>query len=222
MPCFGIIQTMIQTENNSYQKIQVIFICIIELVKISLASLLSLFVPQNCDGHVCSLQDNFSELSNYNIIVIVTNFILFSLFIFTYIYEIRREYFMIEHFDRDKEVPDDYLIHILDNYPDIYTRLIKFNTYYHNLCIGLYVIFIINWLMSAVLILHYFYLDKNSVICLISNFLLVYTKIHKGYIISRTCKNILSISSFMTDNLIYNIMDAGKYNANKMELILHG
>jgi hypothetical protein len=199
---------------NIKQKIQVIFIGFFEFIKISLASLLSVFVPQRCNNTVCSVYDNFSELSNYNIIVLTVNFILFMLFIITYIYELKREYFMIDNFDTDYDIPDDNLGKIIEKYPLINEKLINYNKYYHNLCCILYIIYIINWILSGILVFHYFYLDKNTIITMITNFLLVSTKIHKGYYISKTTKEKPSISAFMTEEFIYNIMDVKKYGHN--------
>jgi hypothetical protein len=218
--------------NDTYQKIQVIFIGTVELIKIALASLLSIFVPQNCatdtdtymntntnttinNYKVCSIIDNFTDLSNFNILVIIFNFALFGLFIFTFIYEIKREYFMIDNFDREHKIPDDNLGKIIDLFPDIKIQLLSYNNYYHNLCKSLYILFIINWILSGILVFHYFYLDKNTVSTMIANFLLVSNTIHKGYIVSRTSRDTPSISSFMTENLIYNIMDVRKYKNNQ-------
>ena len=213
--------------NDNIQKIQVFFFATIELIKIALASLLSVFVPQNCEGKVCSIIDNFSELSKFNIYVIIINFILFTLFIGTYIYEIKREYFMIDNFDTDHNTPDDNLGHIIEMYPEVHKRLLRYNNMYHKLCLSLYIIFIINWISSAILVFHYFYLDKNTITVMISNLLLVSSKIHRGYILSKTSKETPSISAYLSENLIFNIMDIKKYKnktneLNSTELILIG
>lgn len=198
---------------NCQQKFKVLFIGSIDFAKITLASLLSIFVPQECEGKVCSLYDNFSELSNYNIFVVILNFVLFGLFLYTYIYEIRREFFMIKHFDTEYGFPDDNLSKIIIKYEDINISMNKFNLYYHNLCLLLYFMFIFNWITSAILVFHYFYLDKTTITAMIMNFLLVFSKIHKGYLVSTASKNSLYVSSFLPENFIYNIMDKEKYGS---------
>ena len=45
------------------------------------------------------------------------------------------------------------------------------------------------------------------------NFLLVFSKIHKGYLVSKASNNSLYVSSFLPENFIYNIMDKEKYGS---------
>lgn len=73
--------------------------------------------------------------------------------------------------------------------------------------------FIFNWITSAILVFHYFYLDKTTITAMIMNFLLVFSKIHKGYLISEASNSKLYVSSFLPENFIYNIMDKEKYGS---------
>jgi len=213
-------------DNDNVQKIKSLLLSIIEFIKIILACLLSIFVPQNCfnyqdhkngcynnticqysNYYPCSIYDNFIDLSTYNIFVIVFNFICLFIFFVTYIIEIKREYFLINSFDSNKELPDEYLHKIIDKYPIIKKKLSYYNIIYNKLCISLYVIFCVNWIFSAVLIFHYFYLDFTTISTMVCNFLLVIGKLHSGYVVSYTSKKTPAISSQLTENLIFNVID---------------
>jgi hypothetical protein len=199
------------SKNTCKQRIEVLVLSCIEFLKISFASLLSIFVPQNCNGRICSVYENFIDLSAFNIFAIIVNFVLFGLFIITYIYELKREFFMLEHFDTMKDYPDNHLTLVINKYDSVNKQINNFNKHYNKLCISLYVFFFFNWIVSAVLVFHYFYLDKTTISTMITNFLLVFTKIHKGYMVSGSIKDKLYVSCFLPENFVYNIMNIEKY-----------
>jgi hypothetical protein len=130
---------------------------------------------------------------------------------------------MIDNFDTDHTVPDDNLGKIIEKYPNVHNQLLQYNKYYHNLCKILYLFFVINWIASAVLVFYYFYLDKSSITVMISNFLLVSQKIHDSYTLSKSSESSPSVSAYLSENLVFNIMDVKKYNNDTtLNLILVG
>lgn len=51
------------SDQDNNQKINVTISVALELYRVLVSSLLILFVPQNCDGHLCSLTENMESSS---------------------------------------------------------------------------------------------------------------------------------------------------------------
>ena len=73
------------------QKVGVIPTVLFELYKVMVSSFLILFVPQNCDGHVCTLSENLVTEDNLYTSGLVINFITMFSFLIFYVCEILRE-----------------------------------------------------------------------------------------------------------------------------------
>lgn len=103
---------------NQKEYIQLIISNAVEIFKVFMACLLSVFVPQHCPetGTTCTLKDNFNNLSIFNEFVVVFNFI--TLFIFLNLYRVqnKRETYMISHLDINPEISDNALEESLKNH----------------------------------------------------------------------------------------------------------
>ena len=81
-----------------------------EFFKVVMACLLAIFVPQSCNGDVCSFDQNFSSLNIFNAFVLGFNFLTLGNFLYLYWVEVKRETWIINHLDYD-ENESEYNIH---------------------------------------------------------------------------------------------------------------
>ena len=89
------------------QKVGVIPTVLFELYKVMVSSFLILFVPQNCDGHVCTLSENLVTEDNLYTSGLVINFITMFSFLIFYLFEILRENKLITYLEVNTTVPAD-------------------------------------------------------------------------------------------------------------------
>lgn len=193
---------------DTQQRINVVTSFISDSFRVSMASLLSVFVPQNCDGDICSFTENVTELTDYNLFVLSFN--IFTLVVFTSLYfvEIHRERWMISHFDYDKKLDNVHLPSYKDSYPDLFNKLESLNRKYLFAYRMIRIVYILNFIFSAMLIYIFYYLDYRSITVLLTNIMLCWQKISRGIeIATESYKNDLAYSYFNTINLSFNTID---------------
>jgi len=178
-----------------------------EIFKILMACLLSILVPQNCDGHVCSTIENLTDLDKFNTIVVIYNFITVGIFFSSYIFEMNREYWIIQTFDHDNTIPGNNLKQIIRKYPRIERRLKTLNNWYYIFSILLYFFIISNFILSGILVFNYYY-NYQTVTVMLADLALVSSKVHNQFMSARKCrKNNMAMSAYMNTNLVFNVLD---------------
>lgn len=178
-----------------------------EIFKILMACLLSVLVPQNCDGHICSTIENLTDLDKFNTIVVVYNFITVGIFFSSYIFEMNREYWIIQTFDHDNTIPGNNLKQNIKKYPRIEKRLKRINNCYYIFSILLYFFIISNFILSGILVFSYYY-NYQTVFVMLSDLALVSSKVHNQFMAARKCrKNNMAMSAYMNTNLVFNVLD---------------
>lgn len=155
-----------------------------ESFKIIMATLLSIFVPQSCNDHLCTMEENFTNLIPYNKFVIAFNFTTLFYFIVLYYYELKREHWMIKHLEYDKTKNEYNLHNYKDTYPKIIGELEIYNKKYAGIYYYLTYIYVSNIIFSAILLFYYYYLDYRTATTFITNVILCWTKVMKGYSLS--------------------------------------
>lgn len=234
------------SSQDTQQNITVITSFASDAFKVVMASLLCVFVPQACTieesnrdlfiqtfgngisaelnhmngtqftTHVCTFQENFTNLIDYNSFVLAFNF--FTLGYFTYLYtvELRREKWMIDHLDYDKEKTDDNIIALKESYPEIMERLQQHNIKYMKTYKYLHIIYVMNFLFSAVLVLYYYYFDYRTTTTLITNTILCSNKIRIGRQLAiQSAKKEYAYSFYNNKNISFNVIDARLAIANE-------
>jgi len=203
--------------NNQKEFTSSIFFTIIEVYKVFVATLLSVFVPQLCPetNTTCTLKENFTNLTHFNSFVVAFNF--FTLFVFSWLYKIqtRRETYFITHLEINKSVPLDNLKNIINQYDKINRRVIFHNFSLYKISLLALITYTINLILSAVLIFYFYYDGFRSVTVLLTNIILISSKIYSCIDISYTCRKELSaISLTKSSNVYYNDIDP-KYISRK-------
>ena len=206
--------------NNQKQFITSTIILTSESFRVFIATLLSVFVPQRCDNQpdkICTIYHNFYQFNLFNLLVLVFNFITLASFIVLYTIEYKREIWCIEYLDINPNLLEKNLKTEIENYPKFKQTINNLNELYKKSAISVSVLTIINFILSAVLIIHYYYLDSRSVTVLVTNFLLIIDKLINCIKIStKSVEEEAPSSAYITIPIKYNTID-NDYKINNME-----
>ena len=196
-----------------------VFELLIELFKINQACLLAIFVPQKCytkdsncnidyslPPHMCTILENTICLSPYNTFVLYFNIFTIFCFLILYVIEIRRELWLLDHFDYEENININNLEIEKENNIILFNKLNYCNKIYFNIYILMTIIYIINFFSSAILVLVLgYYLNISSVTVFISSVLLCSNKVIYGtYIAYYSYYNNKPTSYYTKYNLSYN------------------
>ena len=211
------------------QRIKVAGFFVLELYKITTGTLLSLFVPQRCDEHVCTITENLNNKETYHSIVMYTNFVSMFLFFSYYIVELYREEWCVRNLDVDNNYSDNHLKQVIVKLPNLNNRMDKLNYIYYNLFNLNCLIYTIN-LGVSVKLLKDNYHSSATISSFCSFVLLVLMKFYGSYEVSRkSIKEDKMTSSFIKEFISYNVIDKDlfakknldpiKFNKTEMELL---
>jgi hypothetical protein len=220
---------MKQLSSDTVQRIKATILFISEMFKVLMATLLSVFVPQSCaDDHpiienlnststnnteenqdfACTMSDNFSNLSGFNIAVLAINFVTLGSFLSMYIIEYVRENWCIKYLDMDNNKANTNLKNEIENYPEIKKNLILLNKHYYNNIIVLLICNLANFVVSSVLIYKFYYLDYRSITVLLTNVLLIADKlVFSLNTANSSIKETLPFSAYIKVPAVYNTID---------------
>ncbi len=154
-----------------------------QLFKLVMATLLSVFVPQRCEAdpkssnpdlqvvHDCTIEENFEELTNFNVFVTTWNFITMFFALIHYFCVYRRESTMNQFLDEDPTVTDDNLVRkskagdqcVMDLYPAIY-NVIRQKNISVAISGGITLLFsLVNVIVSGILVFRDYYSGFRTV-----------------------------------------------------------
>jgi hypothetical protein len=238
------------SSQDTQQGISVITGLASDSFKVIMASLLCVFVPQACTveetnqsifesvmgntlsslektingtqttTHICTFQENFTNLIDYNSFVLAFNFLTLGYFIYLYKVEITRERWMIDNLDYDKEKPDNAIHNVKDTHPELFEQLQIHNNRYMNTYKYIHFIYTMNFLFSAVLVIYYYYLDYRTATTLITNTILVSNKIRIGRELAiQSHKKDFAYSFYNNKNISFNTVDSS-YLTDKEKIFL--
>jgi len=180
----------------------------IELYRVLVSTLLIIFIPQNCQGKLCTMKENLeSKEYTYNV-GITFNFITLGAFIILYAFEISREHNLIKYLEVNPRNPRDNesLQIIFDKIPTKYRNKIYIMDYYYQkisyICL---LIFTINVIMSGIVIYQYS-LGNQTTTNFITNILFMTTKVYDTYYVANTETSIF-YSAYMRDHVQFNDID---------------
>ena len=113
------------------QRVKVAGLFVLQFYKIVTGTMLTLFIPQNCDGQICSLNDNLENDNRYHKLTLCWNTLTMMSFFVLYIFELKRENWSIRYLDIDNDKPDNILksVIVLDKVLD--KRMDLLNLYYY-------------------------------------------------------------------------------------------
>jgi hypothetical protein len=219
--CRNYIKKIISTQDFS-QRLYMTMNVTIEIYRILVSSLLIIFVPQNCNGHVCSFGENLIWTDKKNNTGILCNFITLFGFIVLYIFEITRENKLIKYLEVNPQNPRDNesLEIIFENIPLHYrNKIYKADYYYEKFTYVCVFLFIINTTASGFVIYDYS-LGNQTTTTFITNVLFMVTKVYDTYCVANTAKSVF-YSAYLREHVQFNDIDPSlkaKLNLDDIEL----
>jgi hypothetical protein len=193
------------------QKLGVIPTVLFELYKVMVSSFLILFVPQNCDGHVCTLSENLVTPDNLYTGGLVINFLTMGAFLIFYLCEILRENKLICYLEVNQSVPADNEsvgTALLALPAEKLNSIYSIDKKYQWAGWTALTMFVTNTILSGFVVYKY-YLDNQTTSTYITNILFMVTKLADIYSTVNTDKNVF-YSAYHKCKLQYNDVDPDK------------
>jgi hypothetical protein len=212
---------------NNAQRLTVILLMALDTYRIVIGSFYSIFVPQLCADkpgdvyynatqisyHACSLEDNVTDLSDFNKFVLAFNAFTGFMMLVAFIIEFKRENWIINHLDVDHSKPDSNLKTEIETYTKMKKSITYKNWRYMVIFTSVGVISIINCTASAVLMVYYFD-GLKTVTTFITNSLLIGMRVGKSISIARSNNLETKAQSVtLTEPVTFNTIDP-KYRIN--------
>lgn len=190
------------------QRLKVCGIFFLQFYKVTTGTLTSIFIPQSCGDHVCSLKENYNNSENYHTMILYWN--IFSMFTFYlyYIIELRREEWAIKYLDINNDKPDNSLREIIIKEPKLNNKMDKLNKYYYITFRINFVVYFMNILMTIKLIKDKYY-NNSTLSCFFSFTLLILNKLYNSYHVAReSIENDKMMSAYMSEFVSFNVLDS--------------
>ena len=187
--------------------IKIIGLCSLQVYRVAMGTMLSMFVPQKCNEDVCTLTENFNNDELFHQVVFFFNSITLLFFIVNYCIELKREYWCIKYLDIDANKSDNSLKQIIKNEPKLDHQMDRFNTMYYQSCIITLVMYICNALLSIKLVNDNYY-NSSTVNSFLTFVLLISLKLYNAVVISyNSVKHDKMMSAFLSEFTSYNVLD---------------
>ena len=173
-----------------------------------MGSFLVLFIPQDCDGQLCSFSENISPKEDIKTLCIYVNLMTFLSLFITYIIEYYREISLIKYLEvnRFKTNDNDSIGETLLFLPERKkTKLWNIDKKYKNSAYVSLGFFLVNSVLSCITIFTHF-LDSKTITVLLTNFLFIVFKIYDIYVTVNTKKNIF-FSAYLKKKIQFNDVD---------------
>jgi len=199
-------------DNDNKQYISIFFMFLIEMFKIFMACFLTISVVQDCNGEVCTYTQLIQRSSVLELLTIGVNILNIIGFIILYGFELKREVFLIKYLDINKKKGDYNLVNVIIDYEYIKKNLKINNIQYYYCTLLLITITVLNWTVSCLMIFTNFH-SMKTVTTLLTNMLLVTTKIYNCFNVSRqSIIKSLGLSAYMQENISFNVIDSDYVN----------
>jgi len=192
---------------------------VVDGAKIMMATLLSIFVPQYCPetGATCTLEENIYNLSDFNLFVLIFNFISLGFFVkLSYVIN-KRELYFISHLDDSRDHAYNSLHENMKLYPKYMRRIKEFNNTLYKWTKWTTWMYAMNVIFSCILIFHFYMDGFRSVTVTISNVMLVSNKLYQSIETCKEClgRKPLALSMVKLNPISYNVIDFNYSILNK-------
>lgn len=195
-------------DHDIIQRGKVGLIFLLQFYKITTGTMLTLFVPQSCGDHVCTISENYEKEDSYHKLAIYCN--AFSMFVFLtcYLIELAREEWCVKYLDIDNNKSDNNLRKIIENEPKLNKRMDQLNIIYYYSFIVNCIIYTAN-LGITVKVLNDYYYNSATLSCFTSFVLLVLMKLYNSVGVAyQSVKNDKMTSAYVNEFVSYNILDS--------------
>lgn len=198
---------MIKLDVDFVQRIKVCGLFFLQSYKIITGTMLSLFIPQNCDGQICSFQQNLENKERYHQISLSWNTMTMISFIALYNYELKRENWSIKYLDIDNDKPDNALKEVIVKHKKLDKQMDSLNLIYYNIVkVTLFMNFIN--IGIVVKILNNNYHSQSTISCFVSFTLLILMKLYNSFNVAyQSVKHDKMTSAYMSEFVSFNVLD---------------
>ena len=181
---------------------------LLELYKVSVGCMLTLFVPQACGDEICTFQQNYEKTTGYNRTALLTNGFSLMMFVISYGVELRRENWAIHYLDVDYDKPDNSLKEIIRREPILDKKMDRLNKIYYYTLLTTSGVYVVNMgLMGK--ILYDDYHSMSTISCTASFALLVLMKLYNSLCVAKvSIKQDEMRSAFLREFTSFNVLDA--------------
>lgn len=206
-------------DQDFQQKMTVGTTLVLEVYRVLMGALLILFVPQNCDGQICSFTGNFNRSDEgltksafaFNMLTLLSFIVLYKI-------EVARENKMINYLNVNPNLPRDndavkLAIQQLD--PIKKNQLWDLDTLYRRAGYVSMGAFAVNSTISTYVI-GANYLNDKTLTVLLTNLLFMGLKIKDVFAVVNTEQNVF-LSSYLTRKIQYNDIDSDHLPAAKLD-----
>ena len=192
---------------DSQQKAMITLFLVLDAYRIVIGSFYSLFVPQLCGDHTCSIQENVTDLNLINKAALGINAVTCFAMIVAFAIEYRREVWIVKHLEVDPKKPDTNLVTEIETYPKLKISLQSKNFHYRNSFYTVALLSLINIAISGVLVFDY-YDGVKTATTYATNTLLILQRVIKSISIARTCQKELKAQSvYLLEPVTFNTID---------------
>jgi hypothetical protein len=204
---------------DTVQRITISLNFLLEFYKISMGTLLILFVPQMCYTKPCTIIDNITMSTTWEMVCVVFNFISWLSVLGLYVVELKREHYAIEFLDVECDKPNNFLDKEIEDYPDIKNKIKIANTNYDKIFKVSGMLSIINLLLSTIVIYDN-YLGISTVTAYTSYLILLFSKYYNVYFVSsKSLKEERMYSGYMKTLVTYNTIDKDHRKHNDVDAV---
>ena len=190
------------------QRIKVTGLFFLQFYKILTGTMLTLFIPQNCDKQICTINENYENKDIYHKITLYWNMLTLFSFIMTYFYELKRENWSIKYLDIDYNLPDNNLKSVIIKEPKLDKQMDKMNKYYKNIVSVTMFLYFVN-LCLTIRLLNINYHSSSTLSCFISFSLLVMMKLYNSFTVAyNSVKSDKMTSAYMSEFVSFNVLDS--------------
>ena len=184
---------------------------IMEFYRVLMGSFLIIFVPQECNDHICTMTDNIATGDAMKDITFSFNVITFVCFLAMYYAELKRENKMITYLEVNPELPRDNeaVGEALVKLPvEKKNTILKLDKLYQRTGRGAMIAYTINVGLSAIVAISN-YLDDKTITVLLTNAIFMALKLYDTKTITDTEENVF-LSAYLTRRIQYNDVDPDK------------
>ena len=190
------------------QRIKVTGLFFLQFYKILTGTMLTLFIPQNCEEQICTITENYENKDIYHKITLYWNILTLFSFIITYFYELKRENWSIKYLDIDYNLPDNNLKSVIIKEPKLDKQMDKMNIYYKNIVSITMFLYFVN-LCLTIRLLNINYHSSSTLSCFVSFSLLVMMKLYNSFTVAyNSVKNDKMTSAYMSEFVSFNVLDS--------------
>jgi hypothetical protein len=200
-----------QNDQDFQQKLGVGITLILEIYRVLMGALLIAFVPQNCNGQICSMSENLTRDDVLAKTAVGTNFTTLGAFLILYYIEVKRENKMINYLEVNRFTPVDNesVGECLEKLPIAKrNKLLQYDYYYQTCGYVSTIAFVLNAVFSIITIYNH-YLDSKTLTVLLTNLLFMGSKVSDVFSTVNTKKNVF-YSAYLKNKVQYNDVDPDK------------